>query len=83
MVWLVSSRTYLGWSCGEALGWLVCVESVEEVGEVGAGELPFEGFGDLLVAAAEVEEVLFERVEVLEVVGLECFALGVGCAERN
>jgi len=34
---------------------LVGVESVEEVVEVGAGELPLEGSGDLLVAAAEGE----------------------------
>ena len=43
--------------------------------EVGAGELPLERLGDLLVAAAEREELLFERVEVGEVVGGQDFAL--------
>ena len=46
-----------------------------EAVEVGAGELPFEGRGDLLVAAAEREEVLLERVEVGEVVGGDDLAL--------
>ena len=35
------------------------------------GELPLERRGDLLVAAAEREQMLLERVEVGEVVGRE------------
>ena len=46
-----------------------------ELVEVGPGELPLEGRGDLLVAAAEGEQSLFERGEVGEVVGGEDFAL--------
>ena len=39
-------------------------------------KLPFERGGDLFVAAAEVEQLLLERVEVGEVVGGEELALG-------
>ena len=49
-----------------------------EAVEVGAGELPLEWGGDPLVAAAECEQSLFERVEVGEVVGGEDFALDDG-----
>ena len=43
--------------------------------EVVASELPLEGRGDLLVAAAEGQEVLLEGVEVGEVVGGDDLAL--------
>jgi hypothetical protein len=46
-----------------------------EAVEVGAGELPLEWGGDSLVAAAECEQSLLERVEVGEVVGRQCLAL--------
>ena len=68
----------MGWSGGEAQALLGGAESAEDLVEVLASELPFEGCGDLLVAASEGEEVLFECVEVGEVVGLECFALEDG-----
>ena len=51
------------------------VEAVLDAVEVGGGELPLEWGGDLLVAAAEREEVALERVEVGEVVGRENLAL--------
>jgi hypothetical protein len=47
----------------------------EQFLEVGARELPLEGRGDFLVAAAEGEEVVFECVEVGEVVGGDNLAL--------
>jgi len=46
-----------------------------EAVEVGAGELPLQRRRDLLVAAAEREQLLFERVEVGEVVGGQHLAL--------
>jgi hypothetical protein len=46
--------------------------------ELVAGEFPLEGRGDLLVAAAERQEVLLERVEVGEVVGGDDLALDDG-----
>ena len=49
-----------------------------EAVEVGSGELPFERGGDLLVAATERQQLLFERVEVGEVVGGVDLALGDG-----
>jgi hypothetical protein len=48
---------------------------LREAVEVGACELPFERRGDLLVAAAEGEQVLLERGEVGEVVGSQDLAL--------
>ena len=51
------------------------VESLGEAVEVGAGEPPFEWLRDLLVAAAEREELPFEAGEVREVVGGEDFSL--------
>ena len=56
----------LWWRGGRVLG---------ETVEVGAGELPLERLGDLLVAATEREELLLERGEVGEVVGREHLAL--------
>ena len=50
-------------------------ELLGETVEVGAGELPLERLGDLLVAATEREELLLERGEVGEVVGREHLAL--------
>ena len=46
--------------------------------EVVAGERPLEGRGDLLVAAAEGEELCFEGGEVFEVVGGDDLALDDG-----
>ena len=57
---------------------LVSVESVEEVGQVGGGELPLEGFGRCVVAFLEAGEALLDHVEVGEVVGRECFSLDDG-----
>jgi hypothetical protein len=54
------------------------VESLEQPVEVAAGELPLERGGDLLVVAAEGQQVVLERVEVFEVVGLQRLALGDG-----
>jgi len=51
------------------------VDSLGETVEVGAGELPLKRGGDLLVAAAEHEQLAFEGVEVGEVVGCEDLAL--------
>jgi hypothetical protein len=51
------------------------VESLGEAVEVLAFELPLERAGDLLVAAAEREQLLFEGVEDGEVVGGEDLAL--------
>ena len=73
VLWLGSSRDVFVGSGGELGG-----------GSVGAGEersrswrvnFHSNGRGDLLVAAAEGEEVLLERVEVGEVVGGEDLAL--------
>ena len=50
----------------------------EEFEEVGAGELPVEGRGDLFVAAPEGQQVRLEGVEVGEVVGGEGLASGDG-----
>ena len=63
--------------CGEGRG-LCGVGLGEQLVEVGAGELPLEGGGDLFVAAAEGEEVLLEGVEVGEVVGGDDLALDDG-----
>jgi hypothetical protein len=54
------------------------VESLGDAVEVGAGELPLKRGGDLLVAAAEREQLLLARVEVGEVVGGQDFALDDG-----
>ena len=54
------------------------VELLGEAVEVGAGELPLKRLGDLLVAAAEREELLFEVGESREVVGGEDLALDDG-----
>jgi hypothetical protein len=64
------------WSGGEGQSWLV--DAGEEPVEVVAGELPLERRGDLLVVAAEGQELLLERVEVGEVVGGEELALDDG-----
>jgi hypothetical protein len=47
-----------------------CLESAGEAVEVGAGELPLVRGGDLLVAAAELEQGTLKGVEVGEVVGV-------------
>ena len=54
------------------------VESLGQAVEVRAGELPLERGGDLLVAAAEREQPLVERVEIGEVVRGEDLALDDG-----
>ena len=64
--------TYVG-SCG--LCGVALFDLVEECVEVAAGELPFERFCDLLVAAAEGEERVLEGAEIGEVVGLEHLVL--------
>ena len=50
-------------------------ESLGEAGEIDAGELPLKRDGDLLVAAAQREQLLFERVDIGEVVGGQNLAL--------
>jgi hypothetical protein len=45
------------------------LESAGEAVEVGAGELPLERGGDLLVAAADLEQGALKGVEVGEVAG--------------
>jgi hypothetical protein len=54
------------------------LESAGEAVEVGAGELPLERGGDLLVAAAELEQGALKGVEVGEVVGGDDLALHDG-----
>ena len=71
MLWLGSSPTYSVQAACAAGRSSLSGEAVE----VGAGELPLERGGDLLVAATEREELLFERCEVGEVVGGEDLAL--------
>jgi hypothetical protein len=61
----------LGQSGGELELGCGLVEALEQLVEVVAGELPLERSGDLLVAASERQERLFEAVEVGEVVGLQ------------
>ena len=51
---------------------LVSVEPVQEVGQVGGGELPLEGFGRCVVADLEAGKALLDHVEVREVVEREC-----------
>ena len=60
------------------LGFLMSVESFQEVGEIVGGELPFEGFGRRVVADLESGEALLDDVEVGEVVGGQCFSLDDG-----
>ena len=57
------------------LGFLVSVESFQEIGEVVGGELPLEGFGGRVVADLEAGEALLNDVEVGEVVGGQRFSL--------
>jgi len=47
----------------------VVVESVHEVGQVGGGELPLEGFRGLVVTCFEGGEPFDEDVEIIEVIG--------------
>jgi hypothetical protein len=46
------------------------VESLGDAVEVGAGELPLERLGDLLIAASEREQLLLERVEAGKSLGV-------------
>ena len=54
---------------------LVGCEAFEQGGEVVAGEVPLEGFGDLVLVALEDVEGARDLWEVGEVVGLEHLAL--------
>ena len=56
-------------------GLVALVEAVEQCGEVGAGEVPDERLGDLVVAVLEVVERSRDRGGVEEVVGVEQLAL--------
>ena len=49
------------------------VEPVQEVGEVGGGELPFERSGCLVVAGLEGRQAVDDDVEIGEVVGRDYF----------
>ncbi len=51
------------------------LELGEQSVKVGAGELPFEGLGDLLVMILEVQQPGFYLGEIGEVVGSEHLAL--------
>jgi hypothetical protein len=51
------------------------IEAVHECGEVGAGEVPVEWLGDLVVVALEVVERPGERCGVREVVGVQQLSL--------
>jgi hypothetical protein len=55
--------------------WLVGSEAVDQRSEVVAGEAPVEGLGDLVPVAFEIVEGAGNVSEVVEVVGLEQFAL--------
>ena len=50
---------------------LVAGEAGDELAEVGAGEAPVEGLGDLVVAVLELVEGAGEEGEILEVVRLQ------------
>src|SRR5208283_5895875 len=65
------------WSGGERDWRFVrgLLEAFEQRGELGAGEVPLERFGDLVVAALELAERVGESGGVLEVVGVEDLAL--------
>jgi len=51
----------------------VAVQALQEVAEVGGGELPFERCGVLVVAGFEVGQTFDDRVGVGEVVGESTF----------
>jgi len=53
-------------------------QSLEELGEILACELPLERFGCLLVESLEGEEPLLEFVEVGDIAGVEDLALEDG-----
>src|SRR5216683_5293429 len=63
------------WSCGEGRRWFVGGETLEQVIEVGLGELPLERGGDLLVVVLEGQQPGFYLGEAAEVVGGQEFAL--------
>jgi len=52
------------------LGRVVGVDAVQQVAEVGAGELPVEGLGHLVVADLERGEAIADLAEAGEVAGL-------------
>ena len=56
----------------------VAVQTLQEVAEVGGGELPFERCGVLVVVGFEVGQTFDDRVGVGEVVGREHFPLDDG-----
>ena len=53
----------------------MCADSGDEVGEVMAGEVPLERFGDLVVVAFEGVEAVDDSLQGGEVVGGQDFAL--------
>jgi hypothetical protein len=53
--------------------WPVRVEAVQEVGEIGGGELPFERLGCLVVACFEGGEVFHDDIEVVKIIGRATF----------
>ena len=53
----------------------MCGETLDQCGEVVAGEVPLEGFGDLVPVAFEGVQGARHVGEILEVVGFEQFAL--------
>jgi hypothetical protein len=72
VVWCGSSLTYRGLRGGEAL---LPFKAAEQLGEVSGGEPPIERFGQLLVAALELEEPCLHVSQVGEVVRREDLAL--------
>ena len=60
------------------LGFVVGVDAVQQVVEVGAGEFPVERSGDGVVADLECGEAVADLAEVGEVVGVDDFALDDG-----
>ena len=72
-------QSRIEWCSGGERGGLGGVRGLgEELVEVVAGELPLERRCDLLVAAAEGQQLVLEHVEVGEVVGCEDLALDDG-----
>ena len=61
----------------------MCCEAVDQGGEVVAGEVPVEWFGDLVPAVFEAVERAGEVGEVVEVVGFEQLALDDGVLRQE
>jgi hypothetical protein len=56
----------------------VAVQSLQEVVQVGGGELPLERLGGLVVAGFEIGEALCNDVGVVEFIGCQQFSLDDG-----